>query len=169
MFQNMGNLQVAAKSLSRAREAVQLNRDGWGEVAIAERLGVTDSTVRNYLRRFLESQSLFGSDITPEEVSERRSLQRERLLANQEVLIERRDQLRALVADDIDEECSLSSAIRSTCDSIVRNSEALAALDGLNVKPDAQAITNNMLVVTSAAIAREKMLDPNWGRTQLEA
>jgi predicted transcriptional regulator len=143
MFPCVGNLQTATKAVSRAAEAVALTRDGWTEEAIAEKQGVSTSSVRNYLHRFLDSQSLLGSDLTPEEVAEYRSLRRERLLTNEERLIERREHLRSLPTDGVDEECSVAGALGKICDSITRNSEALASLDGLKVNVSAPSITTN--------------------------
>jgi predicted transcriptional regulator len=149
MFPCVGNLQTATKALSRAAEAVQLTRDGWTEESIAERLSVSTSTVRNYLHRFMDSQSLLGSDLTPEEVAEYRSLRRERLLTNEERLIERREHLRSLPTDGVEEECSVAGALVKVCDSITRTSEALASLDGLRVNTGAPAImTQNNLTIT---------------------
>jgi predicted transcriptional regulator len=154
MFFRVGNLQTAVKAMSMAAEAVQLNRQGMSGVEIAKQLGVCEATVCNYLRRALESQSLFGSELTPEEVAERRSLRRERLLANEVRLIERRERLRALLPDiegeeftpDIESECMAANAYRNICDSITKTSAELALLDGLNVKPDGPSIMNNLQV-----------------------
>jgi len=79
-----------------AAEAIELNRQGWSGEAIAQHLGVTNNTVCNYLRRFVEGQSLYGLDLEPSVVAEYRALRRERLLVNEERLIERRERLRAL-------------------------------------------------------------------------
>jgi hypothetical protein len=147
----VGNLQTATKALSRAAEAVQLTRDGWTEEKIAEHLSVSTGTIRNYLHRFMDSQSLLGSDLTPEEVGEYRSLRRERLLANEERLIERRERLRTVPMDGVGEECSVAAALGKICDSITRNSEALASLDGLKVNTSAPAmLTQNNLTVNGA-------------------
>jgi hypothetical protein len=59
----------------------------------------------------MDSQPLLGSDLTPEEVAEYRSLRRERLLVNEERLIERRERLRILPTDGVDEECSVAGGM----------------------------------------------------------
>jgi hypothetical protein len=145
----MGKLQRKAMVLSKAGEAIDLNRKGWSGEKIAKHMGCTTQTIRNYLRRFLETESRYGIETTPETVAEMRAEALDHIQTNQRRILQRMERLQALQPEDVDEEVAIAVAICKSSDSFIRASEHVANMFGL-MAPKAQVstTTNNNLMIS---------------------
>lgn len=70
-------LKIAARSLARRQEALELVGQGLPIIEVAQRMQISVQSVRNHLHKALESASLYPSSLNPEEVAQLRQVQAE--------------------------------------------------------------------------------------------
>lgn len=150
----MGNLQTAVRVVPRRQKVAQLCQAGWSNEKIAEETGYGLTTVRRYLRDYLETDSRFPVGINASQAELMRAEQRQHIETFQQNLLLELDgwskrktspyaiEERAIVADKL---CKLS-------DSFIRSSERLSAMYGLDAPkavPGTTTVTNNTMFITA--------------------
>jgi transposase-like protein len=157
----MGNLQKQVRAAGRRLEAARLCQQGVSNEEIAKKLGIGEVTVAKCLRRFLESDSRYPVGINATQVELMRAEERQMLESHRQRLLARAHHLSKRLPYSMEEECMLAAAECKINDSLVKNSERIASMYGLDPpRPQASPmvnITNNTIaVLSSPAIERLK-------------
>jgi hypothetical protein len=170
----MGNVKTKAKAAVMRQEAVEMNRKGLSNEAIAAALGVSPRSIVRYLNTFLDSSdSRFPSNITEQDVAMLRAQERDHIEVLQRELLQRVAELDGELPIKAIE--ALAKAGEAFCKLSDRKSRLLG-LDAPTDKPWAtvnntlNSITvgpNEMKILTDLARFRE--LQNGHGRSKLPA
>src|SRR5258708_5511571 len=160
-------LKTKVKAMLRRQEALSLVGQGWPITKISEHMGTAVQSVRRLLRQALATESIFPSSLTPERVAELRVLEAERLaVSTQKVVVAQNNALRRLKADNPKVQADAETSIYRAHEALVRSSERLARLFGLDVPTESiqkvfslQAKMIDQRVVVSFDPAQIK---PDW-------
>jgi Homeodomain-like domain len=142
----MGNLQSSVRGLSRRQRAVQLCQQGWSNDRISEEMGCNRHTVNRYLRTYLETDSRFPVGINASEAQLMRAEQRQFIESAQQKLLSELDGWSKHQTYGIEDRAILADKLCKLSDSLVRTSERLSAMYGLDAPkaaPTPASVTNN--------------------------
>jgi predicted transcriptional regulator len=150
----MGNVKRKAKASVMRLEAVEMNRRGLSNEAIAAKLGVSNFSVVRYLNEFLASTSArWPSTLSIEDVQQMRSQEREHLEHLQQQILQR-------VADlSPDPHESLELLVAATS-SFAKLSERKSKLLGLDSPmPKGPETVNNTLMLNGGVTQEQALKD----------
>jgi hypothetical protein len=109
---------------------------------IAAKLGISAESVRKHLRRYLETDSHFPSNLSPEQVAERRATEIMFVEATRERLLARAHHLSNRKPHNVEEECKLALAEGKLSDSLIRISERICSITGVDAPKPHSALAN---------------------------
>jgi hypothetical protein len=134
---------------------VRLCQQGMSNWDIAAKLGVSEVCVRKNLKRYLETGGHFPSNLSGEQVAQRRAEEimlaeghRQRLLARAHHLAERKPY-------SMEEECMLANAECKISDSLMRISERICSMTGADAprpQPAPANVVNNTAIIMDSGI-----------------
>jgi transposase len=147
----VGNVQRQVRGLGKRHQIIELCQRGLSNHEIGAKIGMAESSVRRHLKKYLKSGTHFPSDLTPEEIRERRA--KEIMLAegHRQRLLERAWHLQQRKPVCIEEEVMLASAECKVSDSLMRISERISALTGADApkSPPATNVTASLMDLRS--------------------
>jgi hypothetical protein len=149
----VGNLKKMAKKRVMILEAVEMNRRGMSNEAIAEKLGVLPRCIVGYLNDFLASEDCrFPVSLSPQDVDLLRSDYRQRLMWTVGHLA------RAMTELEDDPSIEAKEALAKLSDAMGRTMDRLAKLDGLNAPEPQPIVTNNNLLISNGGTNEVQVL-----------
>ena len=155
----MGNVQTAVKAQGRRHEIVKLCQQGLSNWDIASKLGMAESSVRRHLKQYLESGTHFPSDLSAEQIVERRATEIMLAEGHRQRLLNRAWHLTQRKPVCIEEECALAAAECKISDSLMRISERICSLTGADApkpQPAPVNVNNTAIIMDNDIIQRIK-------------
>jgi predicted transcriptional regulator len=125
------HVKTRVRTAAQRLKAVEMNRQGVSNEAIAVELGVSTRMVINYLHQYLLTDARYPLNITPEVVAQMRSQHREHVEDNLRCLIQQREKLRALQPETAEGQCKVSDSLCRINDSSIRAFDHLSSVFGL--------------------------------------
>jgi predicted transcriptional regulator len=150
----MGNVKRKAKATVMRLEAVEMNRRGLSNEAIAAKLGVNQVSVVRYLNEFLSSQAArWPTTLTVEDVQQMRSQEREHLEHLQQQILQRV----AGLSPDPAESLELLVAASSSFAKLSERKSKLLGIDSPQPKPP--ETINNTLMLNGGVTQEDALRD----------
>jgi predicted transcriptional regulator len=150
----MGNVKRKAKATVMRLEAVEMNRRGLSNAAIAAKLGVSQYSVIRYLTEFLSSQAArWPTTLTVEDVQQMRSQEREHLEHLQQQILQRV----AGLSPDPGESLELLVAASAAFSKLSERKSKLLGID--SPVPKGPETVNNNLTLLNGTTQEEALRD----------
>jgi hypothetical protein len=140
-----GNVQRAVRAAGLRVEIVQLSRQGMSNEDIAREKGITSKSVQRHMRKFLEVDSKYPSNLGPEKIELMRSAEWEDLEQQQRFIVQ---SFMRLQPKTFAEHAKVAEIAGKNGEAYCRLAERKAAIYGLDAPktPDSHTINNTLML-----------------------